>query len=90
MICPHCDTEALKVIDSRPVYRGAIRRRRECLACGKRTTTVEVVVLGTQRLTERDDRNQKYTRNMYTYVVTSGDKRLHLVVCPPENVDRPK
>ncbi|MCI9128790.1 MAG: transcriptional repressor NrdR [Eggerthellaceae bacterium] len=42
MICPYCDYEESKVIDSRPAEDGsAIRRRRECLSCGKRFTTYE-------------------------------------------------
>ncbi|MFT3786357.1 MAG: transcriptional regulator NrdR [Tepidisphaeraceae bacterium] len=44
MRCPFCeaDKEALKVIDSRTCDGGkSIRRRRECLKCGKRFTTYE-------------------------------------------------
>jgi transcriptional repressor NrdR len=42
--CPSCDADNDKVIDSRPGEDGsAIRRRRECLACGKRYTTYERV-----------------------------------------------
>lgn len=44
MICPYCGTDKDKVIDSRASENGAaIRRRRECLACGKRFTTYERV-----------------------------------------------
>ena len=44
MICPFCKTDSDKVVDSRPAEDGfAIRRRRECLACGKRYTTYERV-----------------------------------------------
>lgn len=44
MRCPFCDFEESKVIDSRPTEEGgAIRRRRECLSCGKRFTTYEKV-----------------------------------------------
>ena len=44
MHCPFCDAdkESLKVIDSRTCEGGrSIRRRRECLKCGKRFTTYE-------------------------------------------------
>ena len=42
--CPNCGYTDSKVIDSRPVEEGnSIRRRRECLACGKRFTTFEVI-----------------------------------------------
>ncbi len=44
MICPSCNHPDLKVIDSRPIEEGnSIRRRRECLGCGKRFTTFEVI-----------------------------------------------
>src|SRR4029453_7609727 len=40
--CPYCQTADDKVVDSRPSDVGAaIRRRRECLACGRRFTTYE-------------------------------------------------
>lgn len=44
MICPYCRKDKDRVIDSRAAEGGAvIRRRRECLACGKRYTTYERV-----------------------------------------------
>ncbi len=44
MKCPFCGYEESKVIDSRPTVDGdKIRRRRECLGCGKRFTTHEVI-----------------------------------------------
>lgn len=44
MICPYCAADNDKVIDSRASDGGlVIRRRRECLACGKRFTTYERV-----------------------------------------------
>ena len=42
MQCPYCDFEDTKVIDSRlSENKDAVRRRRECLSCGKRFTTYE-------------------------------------------------
>lgn len=44
MKCPFCGDEESKVIDSRPTDEGErIRRRRECIQCGKRFTTYEVI-----------------------------------------------
>jgi len=44
MKCPYCAYTESKVIDSRPTDEGErIRRRRECLKCGKRFTTYEVI-----------------------------------------------
>jgi transcriptional repressor NrdR len=40
--CPRCSTVEDRVIDSRTADEGsAIRRRRECLSCGRRFTTYE-------------------------------------------------
>jgi transcriptional repressor NrdR len=42
--CPHCRENDDKVVDSRVAEdAAAIRRRRECLACGRRFTTYERV-----------------------------------------------
>ena len=42
MRCPYCNAEDDKVVDSRLAEENrAIRRRRECLACGRRYTTFE-------------------------------------------------
>ncbi len=44
MKCRYCACLESKVIDSRPTDDGsAIRRRRECMACGKRFTTYEKI-----------------------------------------------
>lgn len=44
MKCPYCGYTESKVVDSRPTDENErIRRRRECLKCGKRFTTYEVI-----------------------------------------------
>ena len=44
MKCPFCAYSESKVIDSRPTDENErIRRRRECLRCGKRFTTYEII-----------------------------------------------
>lgn len=44
MRCPYCHHLDSKVVDSRPTEEGAsIRRRRECIACGRRFTTYEQI-----------------------------------------------
>jgi transcriptional repressor NrdR len=49
MVCPSCNASTDKVIDSRPSEGGrVIRRRRQCLSCGKRFTTYERVEPGTR------------------------------------------
>lgn len=44
MKCPYCGYTESRVIDSRPTDEDSrIRRRRECIACGKRFTTYEII-----------------------------------------------
>lgn len=43
MKCIFCGNKESKVVDSRYLKDSTIRRRRECLACGKRFTTYETV-----------------------------------------------
>ncbi|MCH5205272.1 MAG: transcriptional repressor NrdR [Oscillospiraceae bacterium] len=42
MKCPECGFEESKVIDSRPT-ENKVRRRRECIQCGSRFTTYEII-----------------------------------------------
>jgi transcriptional repressor NrdR len=42
--CSYCEYEETKVVDTRPTDEGhTIRRRRECISCGKRFTTYEKI-----------------------------------------------
>lgn len=64
MKCPHCGFQEDKVVDSRPYQDGrAIRRRRECLQCGKRYTTFEYVELGTLTVIKSDERREPFDSN---------------------------
>ena len=66
MHCPFCDAEkeSLKVIDSRACDGGrAIRRRRECLHCGKRFTTYEKIEEPVRvRVVKKDGRRLPWDR----------------------------
>ncbi len=63
MRCPHCEHEESKVLDSRPVEEGAaIRRRRECLNCGRRFTTYERVDHIPLMVVKRDERREPFSR----------------------------
>jgi len=61
MNCPFCAQAETKVTDSRPEQDG-IRRRRECLACGRRFTTLERVELGGVVLMKKDGRREAFDR----------------------------
>ncbi len=63
MRCYFCGNIESKVVDSRSTEDGtAIRRRRECLACGKRFTTYEKIECVPIIVIKRDKSRQPYDR----------------------------
>ena len=63
MRCPFCSYTESKVIDSRPAEEGAsIRRRRECLSCGKRFTTYEIIERLPLLVVKKDGSRQSFDR----------------------------
>ena len=64
MKCPYCGYDESKVIDSRPTDEGErIRRRRECLKCGKRFTTYEVIETVPIVVIKKDKSRESFDRN---------------------------
>ena len=64
MKCPFCGYEESKVIDSRPTDEGErIRRRRECLKCGKRFTTYEIIESVPILVIKKDKSREVFDRN---------------------------
>ena len=60
MKCIFCGAEESKVLDSRSVEESnSIRRRRECLACGKRFTTYETVETSPILIIKNDNKSKK-------------------------------
>ena len=63
MKCPKCGSDDDKVLDSRTVREGAaIRRRRECAACGHRFTTYEEIDRDEVLVVKRDGTRQTFER----------------------------
>ena len=61
---PYCGYDESKVIDSRPTDEGErIRRRRECLKCGKRFTTYEVIETVPIIVIKKDKSRESFDRN---------------------------
>ena len=59
----YCGCEDSKVIDSRSTDDGkSIRRRRECISCGKRFTTFETIEMVPFLVIKRDGTRQSYDR----------------------------
>jgi transcriptional repressor NrdR len=63
MRCPYCREDHDKVVDSRASGDATIiRRRRECLACGRRFTTYEKIEAHPIRVIKKDGRRVEFDR----------------------------
>lgn len=61
MRCQYCNCTESKVIDSRPTEEGnSIRRRRECIGCGRRFTTYEKIEMVPLMAVKRDGRREAF------------------------------
>ena len=77
MKCPFCGFEESKVIDSRPTDEGQrIRRRRECLKCGKRFTTYEIIESLPIIVIKKDKSRETFNRDkLMTGLLRACEKR---------------
>lgn len=63
MKCPYCGTLGDKVVDSRESREGeVIRRRRECLDCGRRFTSYERIDEIPYMVVKKDGRRERFER----------------------------
>ena len=63
MKCPFCRKEDDRVVDSRASSDGmSVRRRRECLKCGKRFTTYEYIEDTPLMVIKKDSRREPFDR----------------------------
>jgi transcriptional repressor NrdR len=63
MKCPYCGHLGDKVVDSRESKEGeAIRRRRECLECGRRFTSYERIDEIPYMVVKKDGRRERFER----------------------------
>ena len=64
MKCPFCSHLEDKVVDSRESKEGeVIRRRRECLSCGKRFTSYERIDQIPHLVVKKDGRRERFDRD---------------------------
>jgi transcriptional repressor NrdR len=64
MRCPKCTSLETKVLDTRTgKNETSIRRRRECLDCEYRFTTIEEVLRADLQVVKRDGRREDFDRN---------------------------
>lgn len=77
MKCPYCNVSDTKVIDSRPADdNSSIRRRRQCVVCGKRFTAYEKLETMPLMVIKKDRSREAYDRSkIESGVVHSCHKR---------------
>jgi transcriptional repressor NrdR len=62
MKCPFCGHSEDKVLDTRVQKDGGIRRRRECLSCKSRYSTLETVMLNYPFVIKKDGRREPFNK----------------------------
>ena len=86
MRCPFCAHEDSQVKDSRPSEDGAaIRRRRQCEACGARFTTFERVHLRDLTVVKKDGERQPFDREKLARSMAIACRKRDIA---PERIDR--
>ena len=90
MRCPHCSATKDKVIDSRSANDNrSVRRRRECLKCGRRFTTYESIEDISLVVVKRDGRRETFDRNkVISGLLKACEKRPISMAQLEELVDR--
>jgi transcriptional repressor NrdR len=86
MRCPFCAHEASQVKDSRPSEDGAaIRRRRQCEACGARFTTFERVQLRDLTIVKKSGEREPFNRAKLELSVSIACRKRDI---PAERLER--
>lgn len=62
MKCPFCSHSDDRVLDTRVQKDGSIRRRRECLECKARFSTVETIMLAMPFIIKKDGRREPFNK----------------------------
>jgi transcriptional repressor NrdR len=86
MRCPFCAHEDSQVKDSRPSEDGAaIRRRRQCEACGARFTTFERVQLRELTVVKKNGEREPFAREKLASSIAIACRKRDI---SPERIDR--
>ena len=86
MKCPYCAADDDKVVDSRSMSDGlSIRRRRECLACGRRFSTYERVELTGFSVIKKDGRREAFDREKLRGGITKACEKRPI---PTEEIEK--
>lgn len=84
MLCPICREGETKVVDSRGSQDFVIRRRRECLACGRRFTTYEKIEESPVKVVKKDGTRVPFERDK---IRTGIEKACYKRPVSPEQIE---
>lgn len=89
MKCPYCGNIESKVADSRPTDDfEKIRRRRECLKCGKRFTTYEIIETAPLYVIKRDGSREVFNNEKLLNGLMRACEKRPVSIKALENVVR--
>jgi len=63
MKCPYCGSDGVRTLETRDSQNNTIRRRKECLNCGKRFTTYEYIETVELMVRKKDGRIERFDLN---------------------------
>ncbi len=76
MKCPFCNSNELKVVETRESVDNLTRRRKECFSCNKRFTTYEKIDLGNIFVVKKDGTKQEFKeQKIKGSIIRAYDKR---------------
>jgi transcriptional repressor NrdR len=85
MLCPLCRQGETKVVDSRGSQDFVIRRRRECLSCGRRFTTYEKIEESPLKVIKKDGSRVPFDRDR---IRTGIEKACYKRPVSPEQIEQ--
>lgn len=86
MKCPFCGHSEDRVLDTRVQKDGAIRRRRECLECKARFSTLETLVLAYPYVIKKDGRREPFSKDKILRGLQASCQKRPISLAQLENI----
>lgn len=86
MKCPYCNHLQDRVLDTRIQTEGDIRRRRECLNCKGRFTTLESVLISYPHIIKKDGRREPYNKEKLRRGIQIACKKRPVSIAQIEDI----
>lgn len=84
--CPFCGHSEDRVLDTRVQKDGAIRRRRECLECKARFSTLETLVLAYPYVIKKDGRREPFSKDKILRGLQASCQKRPISLAQLENI----